>query len=402
MPPHDTSSPEAVQALHKDEQFDMRFPSYLGFWKRSVPGLDEQPRFDMYDEPHRKRKQQILQDHPEIETLYGYDTSSIWITLTTVCVQMLLAYTFGRVLTDWNWTMVLVAYAIGGSISTQIGIIFHEFTHNLCAATTLQNRWVGNIGNIPLVVPLAQSFRRYHLEHHTYQGVYGYDPDLPLEWEIRLIGNDPVRKFFWLIIYGIMYIGRGLAQQKQLSRWELINWAWSFACDFVIIKVCGWRGMLYLVLSVLLGFGLHPGAAHFIQEHYTFRDGQETYSYYGSGNTFWLNIGYHNEHHDFPLVPWTKLPEIKRMAPEYYDNLACHTSWWAVLYMFVTSSLLAPQSRVVRTIDAHRYARKNLRVPTNDEAEKIAPEKDALVDRIKKAADMSMEKARAFSIAKVQ
>ncbi|KAJ2692610.1 sphingolipid delta-4 desaturase, partial [Coemansia sp. RSA 1285] len=253
MPPRDTSSPEAVQALHKDEQFDMRFPSYVGFWKRSVPGLDEEPRFDMYDEPHRKRKQQILQDHPEIETLYGYDTNTVWITLATVCVQMVLAYVFGRVLTDWNWTMVIVAYTIGGSISTQIGIIFHEFTHNLCAATTLQNRWVGNFANIPLVVPLAQSFRRYHLEHHTYQGVYGYDPDLPLEWEIRLIGNNPMRKFFWLIIYGVMYIGRGLAQQKQLSRWELINWAWTIACDVAVFKVCGARGMLYLVISVLLG-----------------------------------------------------------------------------------------------------------------------------------------------------
>ncbi|KAJ2505631.1 sphingolipid delta-4 desaturase, partial [Coemansia sp. RSA 2049] len=190
--------------------------------------------------------------------------------------------------------------------------------------------------------------------------------------------------------------------QKQLSRWELINWAWTIACDLAVFKVCGARGMLYLVISVLLGFGLHPGAAHFIQEHYTFRDGQETYSYYGSGNTFWLNIGYHNEHHDFPLVPWTKLPEIKRMAPEYYDNLAFHTSWWAVLYMFVSSSLLAPQSRVVRTLDAHRYARKNLRVPTLGEAKQLAPEKSDFVARIRKAADISMEKARARSFVKAK
>ncbi|KAJ1831266.1 sphingolipid delta-4 desaturase [Coemansia sp. RSA 2711] len=402
MAPHEVRTADEVLAAHKDERYDMRFPSYLGFWQRSVPGLDEAPRFDMYDEPHLKRRKQILADHPEIEDLYGYDTNTIWITLTTVCAQMGLAYLFGHVLTDWHWTMVLVAYTIGGSFSTQIGIIFHEFTHNLCASTSLQNRWVGNIGNIPLLVPLAQSFRRYHLEHHTYQGVYGYDPDLPLEWEIRLIGNDSIKKFFWLIIYGVMYIGRGLAQQKQLSKWELYNWAWTILCDVVIYRVCGLRGMLYLVLSVLLGFGLHPGAAHFIQEHYTFRDGQETYSYYGSGNVFWLNIGYHNEHHDFPLVPWTKLPDIKRIAPEYYDHLAYHTSWCAVLYMFVTSSLLAPQSRVVRTLDAHRYARKNLKVPTPDEAEGLVSAKSEFAKRMKKAAEMSMEKVRAQRIVSAQ
>ncbi|KAJ2394530.1 sphingolipid delta-4 desaturase, partial [Coemansia sp. RSA 2603] len=133
MPSRDPITAEEVEAIHKDERFDMRFPEYLGFWKRSVPGLDEQPRFDLYDEPHWKRKQQILNDHPEIADLYGYDTNTVWITLTTVCVQMGLAYLFGRLLTDWNWTMVLVAYTVGGSFSTQIGIIFHEFTHNLCA-----------------------------------------------------------------------------------------------------------------------------------------------------------------------------------------------------------------------------------------------------------------------------
>ncbi|CAG8799102.1 12159_t:CDS:2, partial [Racocetra fulgida] len=44
---------------------------------------------------------------------------------------------------------------------------------------------------------------------------------------------------------------------------------------------------------------LHPVAARYIQEHYTFDDGQETYSYYGRLNKIFMNIGYHNEHHDF-------------------------------------------------------------------------------------------------------
>src|SRR5215813_10864202 len=67
-------------------------------------------------------------------------------------------------------------------------------------------------------------------------------------------------------------------------------------------------GISYLVFAFFFSIGLHPVGARWIQEHYTYDFDQETFSYYGPINLVALNMGYHNEHHDLPSVPWNNLP----------------------------------------------------------------------------------------------
>ena len=57
--------------------------------------------------------------------------------------------------------------------------------------------------------------------------------------------------------------------------------------------------------------GLHPARPPTRPaEHYMFAKGQETYSYYGPLNALSYNVGYHNEHHDIPQIPQTRLHKV--------------------------------------------------------------------------------------------
>ncbi|KAG0316994.1 hypothetical protein BG000_004665, partial [Podila horticola] len=281
-----------------NKQPDSRFPLYLGDWRKSDPRYDDDLTMDNMDEPHLKRKLTILKAHPEIEQLYGHDNRTAFVTILTAAAQVSFAYLFGRVWTETIAGLLVHAYLVGGSITALYGVLIHEASHNHAAPTVFLNKIVGLIANIGIPVPIYASFRRYHLEHHTYQGVTGMDPDLPLEWEKKMIRGNAALKLLWLFIFPIMYVVRGASMKRSPSTWEIYNVIFTLTTDMLVVRFCGLRGLLYLFLSLWFGYGLHPGAAHFIQEHYTFDDRQETYSYYGILNKPFMNIGFHNEHHD--------------------------------------------------------------------------------------------------------
>jgi sphingolipid delta-4 desaturase len=109
----------------------------------------------------------------------------------------------------------------------------------------------------------------------------------------------------------------------------------------------------YWGMSAVFAGSIHPVAGHFISEHYVFTPGQETYSYYGPLNWLAFNVGYHNEHHDFLNIPGSRLPQLKEMAPEFYDNLEITQSWPGTVWNYIMMDNMSGFSRMRREKDKY-------------------------------------------------
>lgn len=301
----------------------------------------------IYDEePHTARRKAILKAHPEIKELMGYDTNIAYIVAAEVVAQMIMCY----LLMDASWSTIFVAaYVIGGVLNHSLGSAIHEIGHNLAYghAHPAKNRLLSLLCNVPIIAPMAISYRKYHSDHHRYLGEENKDVDIPTRLESYLF-RHPITKIIWLLFHPAIHALRPFYKSpKPITGWEMINNAVQLGVNVILLKAFGVKSLVYLLAGTFMGLGLHPLAGHFISEHYVFSDnGQATMSYYGPLNFILFNVGYHIEHHDFPYIPYTKLPEVKKIAPEFYQQ-PYHTSWLKVLWEFIFNSNHGPQARTV-------------------------------------------------------
>jgi sphingolipid delta-4 desaturase len=299
------------------------------------------------DEPHATRRKEILKKYPEIKNLMGYDPNFKFVVSAMVLVQCISFW----ILKDASFTtLLLAAYCFGGVINHSLGLAVHEISHNLAFGHSrpMYNRLFGMFANLPIGIPMSISFKKYHLEHHRYQGDEKLDTDLPTEIEAKLFCST-FTKLLWVLLQPFFYTLRAFfVYPKPPSLLELINAVVQIVFDAVVCYFCGVRILLYMIGGTLLAMGLHPVAGHFISEHYMFKKGFETYSYYGPLNFITFNVGYHTEHHDFPSVPGSRLPLVKNIAKEYYEDLPQHNSWTRVIWDFITDPSIGPYARVKR------------------------------------------------------
>jgi sphingolipid delta-4 desaturase len=297
--------------------------------------------------PHHVRVRQILKTHPEMKELIGKNPFTIFMILGLVGAQVAISY-FVR---DASWWVVfLAAYVAGAFISHALWVMIHECSHGLIFRGKVPNLMAGMLANLPHIFASSVSFQRYHLKHHAHQGEHDLDADLPDFWEARLISNNPFSKMLWFLFFPVFQVTRTARLNIDLfDRWILLNWIIQLSFNVALFVFIGPKAFVYMLASFFFSVGLHPLGARWIQEHYLTLDPiQETYSYYGPLNKVAFNVGFHNEHHDFPSIPWNKLPQIKSKAPDYYDTLLSHQSWTKLFFTFIFNPKLSLYSRVLR------------------------------------------------------
>ncbi|KAL1586785.1 hypothetical protein WHR41_04649 [Cladosporium halotolerans] len=319
------------------------------------------------EEPHATRRQAIIKAHPEVLKLCGPEPLTFPVVLGVVGLQLFCAYAL-RNTPFLSWQTFVTAYVIGATANQNLFLAIHEISHNLAFKSPLANRLLAVFANLPIGIPYSASFRPYHLTHHKSLGVDGLDTDLPTSLEAWFLDSVAGKAFFatfQILFYALRPM---MVYNLPLTKIHAFNVAVQIAFDYLLVTNVGGKALGYLILSSFLAGSLHPVAGHFIAEHYVFaqhsRSQQksdekkskeaesapppETFSYYGALNLLTYNVGLHNEHHDFPAIPWTRLWKLNEIANEFYCDLPCHHSWVKVIWQFILDKEVGLWCRVKR------------------------------------------------------
>ncbi len=337
---------------------------------------------------HRNRARSILRDHPEVRSLFGRTSITAVFCVAVVAVQISIAIAMHS--QPW-WVVVLTAYLVGGLTNLALFNLAHECNHALVFKNRLANILLYTLTTMPMLFPGHHTWWIEHHVHHNHMGstkdfikrrrstllalkdrVFGYVPKppvrqmttwitTPLFWPISafMIITQILRSAFGLIVYAVSAIARGklapsdfalsvLADQHLVSgyhRYKLEWWAVVYPLTSVgmilgLYFAYGWGPLSYLFFSALFCTGfLHPLIFGLVLSNSHFH-GHKCYqpssSYYGPVNWLTFNIGLHTEHHDFHYIPWFRLPQVRKMAPEYYEDLLQTKSfaWLALKFAF--------------------------------------------------------------------
>jgi len=349
MPPNNTSNDISVK------QFNLQQLKAKQKLEKTNPRNYDDYTWVYDDQPHNDRRKFMSKKYPCIKELFGIDEHARHVVSAQVIFQVFMCY----LIQDSSWPLIIFcSYFIGGVINHSLVLAIHDIGHNTSFGNSKPswNRFFSMWANLPCGIPSAVTFKKYHIDHHRYLGGITsdgilLDTDTPCPWEGKFF-RGPILKTIWLFINPAFYgLRPSFTSPKPLTKFEFYNILTCITFDSFILSVYGFKSLSYLIIGTVLALGCHPTSGHFIAEHYNFIKNSETFSYYGPLNRIMWNVGYHIEHHDFPFIPGSRYPLVRKMIPEMYDDLPFIKSWCNVIYDYIFDPEIGPFSRIHRVYD---------------------------------------------------
>ena len=219
--------------------------------------------------------------------------SSLWVLL---CVDVAQVSVFWMIL------------AIAGRTFLQTGlfILAHDAMHGVIFPTNRRiNDWIGTIAiNLYAFLPYKTCFSR-HWQHHHQPGRAG-DPDF----------HDGIHKnaFSWYL----KFMGVYLDAKQKIVLFIFMSIVFYTLKDAVHIPIAN------LFLFWLLPILLSSVQLFFFGTYLPHREqpARDSNPHYAISSNYPLvlsfltcyHFGYHQEHHEYPLLPWYKLPSVRKLS----------------------------------------------------------------------------------------
>ncbi|KAL7677741.1 hypothetical protein ACOME3_003978 [Neoechinorhynchus agilis] len=128
--------------------------------------------------------------HPEVRALMTTDYRIGIQVALEVFIQVLMAALVSAKV-DSPFVFLLLAYGVSGTLNHSLSLSLHEISHNTIFGNKrpLINRLFGMFANLPMGVPAATTFKKYHTDHHRYLGDEVLDGDVPTDIEINWLSS---------------------------------------------------------------------------------------------------------------------------------------------------------------------------------------------------------------------
>jgi len=154
-----------------------------------------------------------------------------------------------------------------------------------------------------------------------------------LQWNVAVFAASFMFERFMLLIndFVVAIAGRNFFFPNKPDSFHEECTEYARAASLLrasLLLVGGWKTLFFLYLSeTLWSIPPHPASAMFVSNHPSAVDeatgdcvpSMSTYAgaWY---SLFTLGTNYHCEHHDFPTIPFHKLQELRKIAPEFYRS----------------------------------------------------------------------------------